>query len=232
MQKVNHRVRKGRNPEAAGDGGLAAADTSSFWSCSGQALFAHWGTPESGLSSRQAAARLRRHGPNRMETLDEPGPLRLLLRQFLSPLVLILLFGAAISLGMREWIEAVIILAVVLGTVQEYRASTAMAALRRRLALNVRVWWGGKLQSLPAVSLVPGDLIELSAGNLIPADGAVLSANDFLVTQASMTGEPFPVEKRPGVLPAATALAQRSNTVFMGTSVRSGEGRFPGGWLG
>ena len=139
--------------------------------------------------------------------------------------MLILLFGAVISPGMREWVEAVIILAVVLGTVQEYRASTAMAALRQRLALNVRVWRGGKLQSLPAVSLVPGDLIELSAGNLIPADGAVLSATDFLVTEASLTGEPFPVEKRPSVLPADTALAQRSNAVFMGTSVRSGEAR-------
>jgi len=76
MQKVKRRVRKGRDPEAMGHGDDVAADTSSFWSCSGQALLAQWGTPEAGLSSGQAAARLRRHGPNRMEALDEPGPLR------------------------------------------------------------------------------------------------------------------------------------------------------------
>ena len=69
---------------------------------------------------------------------------------------------------------------------------------------------------------MPGDIVQVSAGNLIPADGLVLQARDFLVTEASLTGESYPVEKQPGVLSADTPIAQRTNAVFLGTSVRSG----------
>ena len=78
------------------------------------------------------------------------------------------------------------------------------------------------METTPASEIVVGDVIRLSAGNLVPADGVVLEANDFLLTEASLTGESFPVEKRPGVLPPETALAGRINCVFLGTSVRSG----------
>ena len=97
-----------------------------------------------------------------------------------------------------------------------------MAQLRKRLALTVRVRRDGALQTVEALQLVPGDIVLLSAGNLIPADGLVLEARDFLVTEASLTGESFPVEKQPGVLSADTPIAQRTNAVFLGTSVRSG----------
>jgi P-type Mg2+ transporter len=207
-----------------------AADTSSYWSRSADALMRELGGHAGGLTARQAAGRLRRHGANQLEERDEPGALRLLLRQFSSPLVLILVFGAAISLGLREWTESAIIVAVVLSsavlaTVQEYRAGVSMAALRSHLALNARAWRGGALQTLPASQLVPGDLIELSAGNLVPADGRVLQATDFLVTEASLTGEPFPVEKHPGTAAPDAPLAGRRNCVFLGTSVRSGTAR-------
>jgi Mg2+-importing ATPase len=207
-----------------------AADTSAYWNRSAEVLMRELNVHEGGLTPRQAAGRLRRHGANQLEERDEPGALRLLLRQFASPLVLILVFGAAISLGMREWTEAAIIVAVVvssavLATVQEYRASVSMAALRSHLALNAKVWRGGALTTLPASRLVPGDLIELSAGNLVPADGLLLHATDFLVSEASLTGEPFPVEKRPGTAPPDASLAQRRNCVFLGTSVRSGTSR-------
>ena len=150
-----------------------------------------------------------------------------LLRQFESPLVLILVFAAAVSLVLRDWVEACIILAIVLGSTllgfaQEHRASRAVSALRRRLALTVRVVRNGAEASVPAAEVVPGDVIRLSAGNLVPADGVVLEARDFLVTEASLTGESFPVEKQPGVVPAATPASGRTNCVFLGTSVRSG----------
>ena len=207
-----------------------AADASAYWSRGAEALMRDLNVHEGGLTARQAAGRLRRHGANQLEERDEPGALRLLARQFASPLVLILVFGAAISLGMREWTEAAIIVAVVMGsavlaTVQEYRASVSMGALRSHLALNAKVWRGGALATLPASRLVPGDLIELSAGNLVPADGLLLRATDFLVSEASLTGEPFPVEKRPGTAPADAPLARRRNCVFLGTSVRSGTAR-------
>ncbi len=76
-----------------------------------------------------------------------------------------------------------------------------------------------------ADTLVPGDVLVLSAGNLIPADGRILEARDFLVSEASMTGESFPVEKQPGVVPADAPLARRTNVVFLGASVRSGTAR-------
>ena len=97
-----------------------------------------------------------------------------------------------------------------------------MEGLKARLALRCAVLRDG-VEAVVAVSqIVPGDVLLLKAGNLIPADGLVLSATDFLVSQAAMTGESFPVEKRPGIVAADTALAARTNSVFLGASVQSG----------
>lgn len=201
-----------------------------YWSRDSQALLCELGTQLEGLTSRQASARRGHHGANVVQRQVEMNGWSLLRRQLSSPLVLILVIGATVSLVLHEWTEAAIILAVILGSVllgtaQEYRATMAMAALRRRLALSTRVWRDGTLSSEPSSSLVPGDVIELSAGNLVPADGVILQARDFLVTEATLTGEPFPVEKRSGAVPAGTALGSRRNCVFLGTSVRSGTAR-------
>ncbi len=198
-----------------------------FWSRSAAELGAALTSSPAGLSADQAAQSLRRHGPNSVEESSRLSGARLLLRQFESPLVIILVFGAGISLVLRDWTDAGIILAIVLGSTllgfsQEYRASTAIQQLKQRLALTSRVLRNGGEITVPATSLVPGDVVLLSAGNLIPADGLVLEAKDFLVSEASLTGESFPVEKRPGMLPAETALAGRTNAVFLGASVRSG----------
>ena len=201
-----------------------------YWSCSAADLFSRLGTDAQGLPAQEAAERLHAHGPNAVVDQLQSTPGRLLLRQFASPLVLVLVCGAVISLFLRELGDAAIILAIVLGSTllgffQEYRASAAVAELRRRLALTAKVLRDGRLRILPASEIVPGDVIELSAGNLVPADGIVLAATDFLVSEASLTGESFPVEKQPGVLPAETPLAARTNAVFLGTSVRSGTAR-------
>jgi len=201
-----------------------------YWSRADSDLMGELATGPAGLADAEAAARLRRLGPNSVEERQELTALRLLSRQVASPLVLILIFGALVSLMVRDWTDAAIIIAIVLGSVllgfaQEYRASAAVAALRRRLALNVRVIRGGVAKIVPARNVVPGDIVELSSGNLVPADGVVLEARDFLVSEASLTGEPFPVEKQPGVLRPDTTIAARSNCVFLGTSVRSGTAR-------
>ncbi|HET7679782.1 MAG TPA: magnesium-translocating P-type ATPase [Xanthobacteraceae bacterium] len=180
-----------------------------------------------GLTAREAGKRRARHGPNTVITHGEATTLSLLLRQLSSPLVLILVAAAVISLFLRGWLDAAIILAIVLGSTlvgfsQEYRASTAVSSLRRRLALKARVLRNGAPCTLAASAVVPGDIILLSAGNLVPADGLVLEARDFLVTEASLTGESLPVEKQPGVVPADAPVAARTNSVFLGTSVRSG----------
>jgi Mg2+-importing ATPase len=151
----------------------------------------------------------------------------LLLRQFESPLVLILIFATIISLALQQWVDSAIILAIVIGSAllgffQEYRASAAVEQLKRRLALTCRVMRDGVERTVPVSTVVPGDLIVLSAGNLIPADGVVIEAEDFLVSEASMTGESFPVEKRAGIVRPDAPITERANSVFLGASVRSG----------
>lgn len=205
-----------------------------WWSCPPQDLRAALGTGEGGLSGREARRRLRVMGPNRVLAHDRRGWPGLLLRQYESPLVLILIIAALVSMIVQEWTEAGIILTTIAGSTllsfaQEYRAARAVAALQARLALTVTVLRGGKTGVIPARSVVPGDIVLLSAGNLIPADGVVLEARDFLVSQAALTGESFPVEKRPAPIaapvPADAPLAERTNAVFLGTSVRSGTAR-------
>ncbi|MFN7751829.1 MAG: magnesium-translocating P-type ATPase [Pseudomonadota bacterium] len=205
-------------------------DSNAYWSVEPAALSAALRSGSSGLAHAEAAARLARTGPNDIAPGAGVEPLRLLLRQFESPLVLILVFAAVVSLGLRQWIDAAIILAIVLGSsllgfLQEYRASNAIAALTRRLALTSRVVRDAREQRILLAHVVPGDIVLLSAGNLIPADGVVLEATDFLVNEASLTGESFPVEKRPGVTAADAPPVAQTNAVFMGSSVRSGTAR-------
>ena len=201
-----------------------------YWTRSAAELIAALASSHDGLTNAEAANRLLKHGPNTLEDRDEQTALRLLLHQFESPPVLILMFGACVSLWLRQWVDAGIILSIVLGSsmlgfAQEYRASVAIATLRRRLTLTVRTWRDGALVTIPATAVVPGDVIQLAAGSLVPADGLIIDAVDFLVTEASLTGESFPVEKRPALLAADTPLAARCNVAFLGTSVRSGTAR-------
>ena len=202
-------------------------DEAAFWSRKASVLLSELGGDVEGLSSVEASRRLRAVGPNTLAEEADTGLVRLALRQFKSPLVLILVFGGVVSAGLRDWLDAAIILAVVLGScglgfLQECRASKAVAQLRNRLALTVAVLRDTARRVVPTRELVPGDIVTLSAGNLVPADGIVLESRDFLVTEASLTGESFPVEKQPGVLPAATPIGRRTNAVYLGTSVRSG----------
>jgi Mg2+-importing ATPase len=199
------------------------------WSRPIDAVLAELSTTPAGLSSDEAARRLRQDGPNSVAEEAHGSMISLLLRQFESPLVLILVFAAGVAGVLWEWLEASIILVIVLGStllgfLQEYRATAAVAELRRRLALKARVRRDGKIASLPFEALVAGDIVELSAGAVAPADALLLSAQDLLVTEAALTGESFPVEKRPGVVAAKAPASRRGNMVFLGTSVRSGSG--------
>ncbi len=201
-----------------------------WWALDADALAARLASGRSGLASAEARTRLARQGPNALTVHAEAGWLRLALRQLGSPLVLILLAGAGVSVFVGDWTDALTIGLIVLGSTavgvaQEHRAHTAVARLRRRLALNARVWRDGAPCTLPASALVPGDVVELAAGNLVPADGRVLAARDFLVVESALTGESFPVEKAPGLAAPDAPLTQRLNCVFLGSSVRSGTAR-------
>ncbi|MFZ1625860.1 MAG: magnesium-translocating P-type ATPase [Gammaproteobacteria bacterium] len=201
--------------------------TPAYWSQDATELIRELTSSTDGLSADEAAVRLRRLAGHGIRESTRTSAARLLMRQLASPLVLILILAAAISLFVRELVDASIVLAIVFGSVllgflQEYRASTAIAGLRQRLALTVRVRRDAVVSTVPAATVVPGDVVLLAAGNLIPGDGVILAARDFLVTEASLTGESFPVEKRPGTVAADMPLAGRINSVFLGTSVRSG----------
>src|SRR5512136_425176 len=180
-----------------------------------------------GLSEKDAQTILRRVGPNRIQSKEQVTPLGLFLNQFKSPIVLILIFATVISAFLQDWADAVIILLIVMGSAllsffQEYNANTAAEKLKEQVSFKTDVLRNGKTASLPTDEIVPGDVVLLSAGSLIPADGLVIEATDFFVNQAVLTGETFPVEKMPGIVPESAGLAERTNVVFMGTNVRSG----------
>lgn len=206
-------------------------DEAPFWSRpADEVIAALHSSAQEGLDSKTARALLRSAGPNQVADGNQLSAIALFLRQFANPLVLILIFGAFVSLALQDWLDAIIILSIVLGSsllgfFQEHRASRAIAELKQRLALNASVLRDGAGTAVPVSSLVPGDVILLSAGKLIPADCLVLEAKDFLVSEASLTGESFPVEKQPGIVAAAAAISGRSNAVFMGSSVRSGSAK-------
>jgi len=198
-----------------------------YWSITSEQLFSILKTSEKGLGQLDVEGRLKQYGLNGLEKQHQATALGLFLSQFKSPLVLILIFAAIISIVVGEWTDASIVLAVVfgstiLGFVQEYSASNAVEKLRSQVTIKSNVLRNGQTQLLPSEQIVPGDIVILSAGSLVPADGVVISAKDFFVNQAVLTGETFPVEKKSGTVPAKASLAERTNCVFMGTSAGSG----------
>lgn len=198
-----------------------------YWSQSEETVLASLQATANGLSMPEAKARLANVGPNSLQDSGEHSALRVLGRQFRSPLVLILVVAAAISALVGEAHEAIIISIIVLascllGFFQEYGASQAAEKLKQRLSQKTVACRDGEDCVIRADEVVPGDVLRLSAGSLIPADGLILDARDFNVSEAVLTGETFPVVKSPGITPAEAPLARRSNVVFAGTSVRSG----------
>jgi Ca2+-transporting ATPase len=188
--------------------------------------------PAAGLSSSEAAARLQKYGPNQLAEKEGERPFRMFLRQFDSFLIWVLIVAALVSGFMKEWVDAAAILAIVvlnavLGFVQEYRAEKALSALKKMASPFAKVIRSGQLISIPAAELVPGDLIEIEAGDHVPADCRVVShTSNFSVEEASLTGESSPVSKQSGALDSDDLpLGDRTNMVFMGTSVVSGKGR-------
>lgn len=198
-----------------------------YWSQTVETVLENLHSSSQGLRSVDAEQLLKNFGPNRIYGKERITPFKLLLSQFKSPIMLILLVAVAISAFLQDWIDALIIVLIVLGSAllsffQEFNASHAAEKLKEQLSFTSKVMRDGQVISLPTEKIVPGDIVQLSAGSLIPADGLVLDAKDFFVNQAVLTGETFPVEKHPGQSAENTNLQNRNNVVFMGTSVRSG----------
>jgi P-type Mg2+ transporter len=201
-----------------------------FWSAPIETVLAELAARPDGLTQLEADRRLLRSGPNRSSDTRTITPLGLLLNQFRSPLVILLLFAMTLSLFLGETTDGMIVLAIVLGSallgfLQEYRASNAVAKLLAVIQTRVTVLRDGHEVELPQDALVPGDVIVLAAGAAVPADCRILRSTDLFVDESTLTGESYPAEKSAGDLPGDTPLAKRSNALFQGSHVVSGTGR-------
>ena len=189
-------------------------------------------TSESGgLSSEEAARRLRVTGPNELIEVGGRSPWRILWEQFTAKMVLVLIGASLLSAVLGEYKDAIVIGAIVaifgiLGFVQEYRAEQAMSALKKLSSPTVRIIRDHKINEFSARDLVPGDILLLEAGNIIPADSRLIETNNLKIQEATLTGESEPVEKTTSVLPLADIpLGDRRNMAYMGTLVTYGRGR-------
>jgi len=204
-----------------------AAQGAPFWSQHLDAAFAALKSSPSGLSAKEAAARLTIYGPNTDAAARARPPLAALARRFLEPLVLLLLFAAGISAATGDAASAgiiVVIIAVSVGldAIQEGRAAKAADALKQSVALTAEVMRDGQFVTVPAATVVPGDVLRVRTGDVVPADALVLEVSSFTANEAALTGEAYPVEKRPGCVTSASA-AEATNALFRGSIAQTGE---------
>ncbi len=188
-------------------------------------------TSPTGLTGAEAEKRLQETGPNEIQAAKRISAFEILLEQFKNVLILILLAATALSLLLGHGIESVVIavivlFAVALGFVQEYRAERAIEALRQMAAPTATVLRDGKEIEIPARDLVPGDVVLLHTGDRVPADGRLLESINMQVEEAALTGESVPVEKHTRPLEKADLpVGDRKNMVYAGTAVTYGRGR-------
>ena len=183
----------------------------------------------SGLDEAEAAARLDRHGANRLTERPGKPAWQRFLAQLTQPLVLVLIAAGTITAGLGETVDASVIFGVVMvnaliGYWQEAKAEGALAALARSVATPVTVRRGGLRKQLDAGQLVPGDIVMLAAGDRIPADLRMLQQHELQTDDSMLTGESQPVRKHAAPLHADTELAERSNMAWAGTTVVAGQG--------
>ena len=185
---------------------------------------------KSGLSEAEVLDRQQKYGRNELVERGGRTPWQILIEQLSGILTLILVGAAVISLFLKEYIDAVVILAIVvlnavLGFFQEYRAEQSMAALKRMAVPTVRVRRQGRTQEISANQLVPGDIVILETGNVVPADGRVLESINLRALEAALTGESEAVDKDSSlVFETEKALGDRRNMLFMGTVINYGHG--------
>src|SRR6516164_343458 len=184
---------------------------------------------ETGLSTSDATETFKRIGANGIDSAERKGCLLAFIERFTNPLVLILLFAAAVSAFTGDVpsfliIAFIVLMSVILDVTQEYQAQRAADSLRKQVSLLSKVLRDGCLVDIPATEIVPGDMVFLAAGDLVPADARLVEARDLHVDEALLTGEAYPAEKEVSLPSAEIASASvfPPNLVFMGSSVVSG----------
>jgi Ca2+-transporting ATPase len=195
------------------------------------ATLAELQTGPSGLSTAEASRRLEAHGLNELQAAHRASPWKLLLDQFKNVLIIILLVATGLSAFLGEGVETIVIgvivlFAVGLGFIQEFRAERAIDALRKMAAPTATALRDGEELTVPAGHLVPGDIVLLQAGDRVPADLRIVQSINLQIEEAALTGESVPVEKHAEPLAGAdAALGDRRNMAYAGTSASYGRGR-------
>ena len=192
-----------------------------FWSGSTADVLARLAATPAGLSADEVARRLREGGPNVIATPVRQRMLGKIVKRLIDPLIAILIIAAVVSGVTGDWASCIIILAILsvsigLELVQEHSAETAVEALKRSVAVHATVRRDGHAVPTPVEDIVPGDVVELAAGDFAPADGIVLEAEAAQANESLLTGEAYPVDKRPGPC-SATIPAEAFNALFSGT---------------
>ncbi len=187
-------------------------------------------TDRNGLTTAEVGVRQEKYGANELQAAARISPWQILFEQFKDVLIVILLLATVFSVFMGQEIEAItiaiiVLFAVGLGFVQEYKAEKAIEALKQMAAPNATVIRDGQEQDIPSRELVPGDIILLKEGNRVPADARLIEAVNIRLIEAALTGESVPVSKVDGPLEAEELpLGERKNMLFAGTSVTYGRG--------
>lgn len=201
-----------------------------YWTVSTTEALEQFHSDINGLTEDDAALRLKENGENTIKKQKKTSQLIMFLNQFKNPIVIILIIATIISAVTGEWIDASIILLIVLASsilsfIQEYSASNALEELRAKVQSKTLVIRSGKTIEIPSKELVVGDIIKLSAGSLVPADGLILESLDLSVNQSILTGESLPTEKRAGAIAEDTGMKDRENCLYMGTSIQNGSAK-------
>ncbi len=187
-------------------------------------------TSENGLDAKSVEERQRTFGPNEIKKEKSFSVLSLIISQFTSFLVLLLIGAGIFSYAIGEHIDAIAILTIViingiLGFVQEYKAEQSLASLKEIEIIEARVIREGKEQIIQAKYIVPGDILVLEEGKKMTADARIISAYSLMADESLLTGESVPVQKSAGELPETTALADRTNMLFSGSLITRGHGQ-------
>ena len=184
---------------------------------------------EAGLSSAEADRRLGIVGLNKIESAKKISPFLILLNQFVSPFVLLLVVAAGLSFFFEEWLDGIAIIAViiinaVIGFLMEFQAERSMEALKKLTMVPARVMRSGKLTEIPSEEVVPGDTLFVESGDMITADARLFQSSQLQTDESALTGESLPVEKNVHTLSEDVSLAERNNMLYKGTFVSKGNG--------
>ncbi|MEX0939869.1 MAG: cation-translocating P-type ATPase [Candidatus Babeliales bacterium] len=185
---------------------------------------------QEGLSSQEATQRLKKFGENTLPKQEGPSIFYLILRQFSSLIIWVLIAVMIINMILFHHIDAlaiaiIILLNAAIGFFQEYSAERTMEALRELTQPEAIVVRDGEVRQIPAVELVPGDIVQIEAGNKVPADGRIIQEDRLSTQEAALTGESAPISKNADALSDATlSVADQENMFFMGTVVVRGNG--------